>query len=243
MDSRPTEVPVPPPTVPAVPAPAPGVIPTWPRSVQIAVGALLVLAVLVLVGQRFLQVFTPGPADALSRRLDLNRATQTELLLLPGIGTALAERIVLQRQTWGRFTKVDDLARVPGIGPATLERIRSWVFVMEPPDPTAVVATSAIVPKPVVALDTGKMGAKPKKGANLTAPININTAGLVDLQKLPGIGPKMSQRIVDERTKKPFANIDELKRVYGIGKKTVDRLRPFVTVGEAESSTVLAGGR
>lgn len=56
--------------------------------------------------------------------VDVNRATAAELATLPGIGPALAERIVRWRGTHGRFASVDALAEVPGIGPATVERLR-----------------------------------------------------------------------------------------------------------------------
>jgi competence protein ComEA len=62
----------------------------------------------------------------------------------------------------------------------------------------------------------------------LTSPIDINHADQAELQKLPGIGPKLSQRILDERAKGPFKSIDELRRVPGIGPKTLEKVRPFV---------------
>ncbi len=61
--------------------------------------------------------------------VDLNRATAAELESLPGVGPALAGRIVALRARKGRFARVDDLLEVAGIGPATLERIRKRVRV------------------------------------------------------------------------------------------------------------------
>lgn len=56
-------------------------------------------------------------------RISINSAPERELETLPGIGPALAERIVDARP----FANVDELERVRGIGPATLERLRSRV--------------------------------------------------------------------------------------------------------------------
>ena len=56
--------------------------------------------------------------------MDLNTATAAELEALPGVGPALAARIVAHRSRHGRFRSVDALEGVPGIGAATLERIR-----------------------------------------------------------------------------------------------------------------------
>ena len=58
-------------------------------------------------------------------RLNVNTATASELELLPGIGPALAGRIVEDREVNGTFNSVDDLDRVKGIGPKTIERIRA----------------------------------------------------------------------------------------------------------------------
>jgi competence protein ComEA len=65
----------------------------------------------------------PSPAV-----LDLNRATAEDLEGLPGIGPALASRIVAARQE-RMFTTIEDLERVAGIGPATLQRLRPHVTV------------------------------------------------------------------------------------------------------------------
>ncbi len=62
---------------------------------------------------------------------DINSADWTELMQLPEIGEALAKRIVESRATEGRFTSHDDLDRVRGIGPKTLERIRPFLRPME----------------------------------------------------------------------------------------------------------------
>ncbi|MGD8699331.1 MAG: helix-hairpin-helix domain-containing protein [Gemmatimonadales bacterium] len=62
-------------------------------------------------------------------RVNLNRATAEELEILPGIGPAKASAIVRWRSEHGRFRKLEDVLGVPGIGPATLERLRALVVV------------------------------------------------------------------------------------------------------------------
>ena len=71
------------------------------------------------------------PPDRSGPPLDLNRATLADLVRLPGIGPALARRILETRETVGRFAAVDDLAGVRGVGPAKLERLRPFVGVLE----------------------------------------------------------------------------------------------------------------
>jgi competence protein ComEA len=61
--------------------------------------------------------------------IDLNAADAADLDTLPRIGPALAERIVAWRDENGRFTSVDDLLSVPGIGEKIVEGLRELVRV------------------------------------------------------------------------------------------------------------------
>jgi competence protein ComEA len=58
--------------------------------------------------------------------VNINSAGKSQLTQLPGIGPAIAERIIESRND-SPFNSVDDLLRVKGIGPAKLERIRPFV--------------------------------------------------------------------------------------------------------------------
>ncbi|AAQ61493.1 DNA uptake protein ComE or related DNA-binding protein [Chromobacterium violaceum] len=66
------------------------------------------------------------------------------------------------------------------------------------------------------------------------AAVNLNTATPQQLEALKGIGPAKAKAIVDYRTKNgPFKTVDDLKKVSGIGDKTLESLRKEVTVGGA----------
>lgn len=69
-----------------------------------------------------------APAGAVAL-INLNTASATDLEQLPGIGPALAQRIVAYRQENGQFATVDDVIKVSGIGEAILARIRDLVTV------------------------------------------------------------------------------------------------------------------
>ncbi|MGB8390565.1 ComEA family DNA-binding protein [Mycobacterium sp.] len=72
----------------------------------------------------------PGPVKPKAGEvLDLNTATLEELDALPGVGPVTATAIVAWRQANGKFTSVDQLADVDGIGPARLEKLRALVRV------------------------------------------------------------------------------------------------------------------
>jgi len=63
-------------------------------------------------------------------------------------------------------------------------------------------------------------------------PININTAGVEQLDLLPGIGPAIAGRIVEFRLRNGFfRSVDELDKIQGISERMVDELRPLVTIG------------
>ncbi|MBY0263602.1 MAG: ComEA family DNA-binding protein [Phycisphaerales bacterium] len=60
-------------------------------------------------------------------RINVNDATRAELELLPGVGTALAQRIIDSRTQQGKFRSLADLQRVSGIGASGLHRIRTFI--------------------------------------------------------------------------------------------------------------------
>lgn len=61
--------------------------------------------------------------------------------------------------------------------------------------------------------------------------VNINVASSAELELLPGLGPVLSQRIVEYRkTKGPFQKVEDLKQVPGIGSKKFDQIKDLVTV-------------
>jgi len=71
---------------------------------------------------RLAQPLQPG------EKVDLDRAPMDEIDRLPGVGPALARRIVADRDAGGPFRSIEGLDRVPGIGPATLRSLAPWVI-------------------------------------------------------------------------------------------------------------------
>lgn len=102
-----------------------------------------------------------GPARLLvGQAIDPNLADAATLETLPGIGPTRAAAIVAERGR-GRFARVEELTRVPGIGPRTLAGLRGWIGVADPPAPRALGRSR---PDPV-GCDGGCAGA-PREGAS-----------------------------------------------------------------------------
>jgi len=94
---------------------------------------LLVLIAVCVLGTRFFA--TAAATNPPRLRIDPNRAPLYELMLLENIGETTALKIIAEREQNGPFRSVEDLQRVKGIGPKTIESIRDSVTI-EPFSPT-----------------------------------------------------------------------------------------------------------
>jgi competence protein ComEA len=59
------------------------------------------------------------------------------------------------------------------------------------------------------------------------SPLDLNTATFEELQELPGIGPKLAERILAHR---PYKKVEDLDDVPGIGQRTLEKLTPLIQV-------------
>ncbi|GAC1619222.1 MAG: hypothetical protein NVS9B13_08310 [Candidatus Acidiferrum sp.] len=67
-------------------------------------------------------------------------------------------------------------------------------------------------------------------------PINLNTANSAELQQVPGIGPATAAKILRMRKSYgAFKSVDDLLAVRGIGRKRLDKMRKYLTVGKAKA--------
>ena len=104
-------------------------------------------------------------------QLNVNTATEEELMTLPGISRSLASNIVSHRQMIGRFNRVEDLALVSGIGAHKLELFKSEVYV-----PSA--SASGTSSRASISMDS--MG-------NNDNVVDVNSASVFALQAVPGV--------------------------------------------------------
>ena len=67
-----------------------------------------------------------------AKPVNINTATSEQLQTVPGIGPATAEKIIQMRKSYGAFKSVDDLLAIRGIGPKRLEKMRKYLTVGKP---------------------------------------------------------------------------------------------------------------
>lgn len=102
------------------------------------------------------------------------------------------------------------------------------VVIPELPDPEErFAAEEPTVPRAVA--DPATRASSPETRALL----NLNAASQSELEALPGIGPVLAERILAYREEQgPFSSIEELEEVEGISTRTIEEIRPLVTIGE-----------
>jgi competence protein ComEA len=245
MAPSPTQPPSPPP-----PASHAGPVP-WPRLAQWTLPFLLgATAVLLAVhvfgnlrgGSWPSAVQAEGAAPG--SRIDLNHSSHGQGPQLPGEGEKLAKPTEDSGVQHGDLHSVAGSTPVNGIGADRQKQVelRKWARAFADAD-------AERDPGPLSWLDelsrtdasspsSGSGTPSPsnpgiKKDSKPIAQIDINQASAEELKSVSGIGPTISQRILEERSKAPFKSVDDLRRVSGVGMKTLEKLRPFLTVGES----------
>lgn len=154
--------------------------------------------------------------------ININTATAGELDTLPRIGPTTAARIIAEREANGAYTFKQDLMRVRGIGAGTLAGVEALISIG---DGTLGGGDGAG--------DGGAAGGDADEcEGRADGLVNLNTAGVPELDTLPGVGPSTAGRIVADRDANgPFAVVSDITRVRGIGSGTLGRLANFATVG------------
>ena len=172
--------------------------------------------------------------------IDLNRASAEDLDAIPGLGPALAQRIVDYRKAHGPFKQVEDLREVSGIGPQNLQKLKPYLGLgipeaMPPPAGEAAITTGESVSGTHLESREGRLPGrksdlKPKTPGRVIDP---NLSSQEDLETLPGIGPVLAKRIIDYRQAHgPYKKIADLRKVSGIGSKKLGKIKPYLTIND-----------
>lgn len=149
--------------------------------------------------------------------IDPNTATAAELDRLPGVGPALAARIVEERDR-APFRSLDDLTRVPGIGAALATRLAGRVTLPAGPARSETGRNTALTP---VQRASGTVGKTAPEG-----PVDINYIGSTDLQKVRGVGPALAAKLIARRDSLGrFGSWEQVDEVAGVGPTMLSRLK------------------
>lgn len=176
------------------------------------------MAYLVCLGINISEALNPRLEIQKKSLMNVNTATWSELLQIPGITETVAWNIVKHRELNGDYSSVDQLSNIKGIGKKSLEKIKSYVSLNS--------AKSSGIEKAAEAKIT--LLEKPIKNLNLK--LDPNTATISELQALPGIGLKLANNIINKRENMVFLNAEDLLKVPGIGKKTFEKVAPFIEI-------------
>jgi competence protein ComEA len=164
---------------------------------------------------------------AAGEKIDVNTAPVDELVRLPKVGPAVAQRIVDRRTARGPFRTLADLDSVTGVGPAMLQAVAPHVTLPRLSSTRGSFQSAASV------ADWDRSPDKVTKNqpASSGTRVDVNTASAEVLADLPEIGPAKARKIVEyRRANGPFGSVDELREVDGIGPATLEKLRPHVRV-------------
>lgn len=161
--------------------------------------------------------------------LNINSATEEQLMTLPGINRVTAENIVEYRQRIGGFKKVEDLALVSGVGASKLEQFRTEISVGRRKGNGSYNSSLA---ESLESLQTENgVRSSPSKL------VNVNTANVFQLMSVCRMTQEMAAHIVHFRERKgPFKTLDELSKVKGLPPDRLAIVKMYLTVDSSVSN-------
>ncbi|XP_073406099.1 endonuclease/exonuclease/phosphatase family domain-containing protein 1 [Dendrobates tinctorius] len=164
-------------------------------------------------------------------RLNINTATEEELMTLPGVSRQVAQNIVEYREYIGGFKKVEDLALVSGVGAAKLEQVKFEICVSSKSG-SAQHSPNSLRKDMEYGHHSGHLSR-----------ININTATAAQLMTLRGVSEEMAQDIIHYRTHNgPLKSIEDLAKVDSVTISFLDKVRPQVYVQRSRPPSTHTNG-
>jgi len=168
-------------------------------------------------------------------QLNINTATEEELMTLPGINRDTAHNIVEYRKQIGSFKKVEDLALVSRVGATKLNHIRNEICVGRKKSSQSSSQSSSRNDLSLMdSISRASARSNTTRSLHLTR-VNVNTSNVFQLMKLRDMTQIIAENIVIHRDKKgPFRTLDSLVKVKGINNAVLSAIRPYLILDDSE---------
>ncbi|KAJ1082078.1 hypothetical protein NDU88_002248 [Pleurodeles waltl] len=153
-----------------------------------------------------------------SNQVNINLASEEELMTLPGVSRAMAHSITVYRHRIGGFRKVEDLVLVAGFGAEKMQQLRSEICV-------------------------GAITRRPMQGSCLDLPsstkVNLNTASMAELLNLGYLSEELVQAILSYRTGHgAFRRLKDLENVNGVDEALLKQIEPHLSISIPRPATI-----
>ncbi|KAG5897169.1 hypothetical protein JTB14_022532 [Gonioctena quinquepunctata] len=171
--------------------------------------------------------FTINENDDRIVRLNINIASEEELMTLDGVNREIAKSIVEHRQAIGRFRKVEDLAVVRGIGADKLQYLQPEICVSSRRNQSS--ASSRAQSYDSLRSNESRLTLKSNRL------VNINKATIFDLQAINGVTQEIAAAIIHYRNKKGnFRQVEDLLKIKQIDYMRFYNISRYLSIDDEE---------
>jgi competence protein ComEA len=141
-----------------------------------------------------------------------------------GLSEKLTKILINYRNKGGHFYKKEDILKIWGMPPAFYERVKDYISLPAPPAPQETKYQSSYASE-----------VKYEKAEKKIAIVNINDADTNAFIALPGIGNRLSNRIINFRDKLGgFYSVDQVSETYGLSDSTFQLVKKYLVLGSGE---------